>query len=215
MSGRRVRRWRVAAEGRRRQAGPRRRRRRQRRDRAGRRTAVAAQIRHAALPRRHHGQAGGDGAQDLSLDRQAARGPHQYRGEPRSEFRCAGVLVAPSMETALAAARGDALRRSADAIAVIGGADLYAQTLDRADRLVITHVHARPRGTHAFRPSTRPSGKHRTSRRRRRRGRVLGAYGAARGSQAQPDNPDLPVFNPKGRGAAALNSALNHATAPL
>ena len=47
-------------------------------------TAVAAQIRHAAFPRAHHGQAGGDGAQDLSVDRQAAAGPHQHRGEPRS-----------------------------------------------------------------------------------------------------------------------------------
>jgi dihydrofolate reductase len=61
-------------------------------------------------------------------------------------FAALGVVVAPSLETALAAARGDALRRSADAIAVIGGADLYAQTLDRADRLVITHVHLRPEG---------------------------------------------------------------------
>jgi dihydrofolate reductase len=61
-------------------------------------------------------------------------------------FAAPGVLVAPSLETALAAARGDALRRGADAIAVIGGADLYAQTLDRADRLVITHVHLRPEG---------------------------------------------------------------------
>jgi dihydrofolate reductase len=61
-------------------------------------------------------------------------------------FAALGVLVAPSLETALAAARGDALRRGADAIAVIGGADLYAQTLGRADRLVITHVHLHPEG---------------------------------------------------------------------
>jgi dihydrofolate reductase len=61
-------------------------------------------------------------------------------------FTAPGVLVAPSLETALAAARSDALRRGADAIAVIGGADLYAQSLRRADRLVITHVHLRPEG---------------------------------------------------------------------
>ena len=66
------------------------------------------------------------------------------------EFVAPGVLVAPSVEAALAAARGDALRRSADAIAVIGGADLYAQTIDRADRLVITHVHLHPGGDTKF-----------------------------------------------------------------
>jgi dihydrofolate reductase len=61
-------------------------------------------------------------------------------------FAAPGILVAPSMDAALAAARGDALRRSADAIAVIGGAELYAQAIDRADQLVITHVHLRPEG---------------------------------------------------------------------
>jgi dihydrofolate reductase len=65
-------------------------------------------------------------------------------------FAAPGVLVAPQMETALAAARGDALRRSADAITVIGGGDLYMQTLDRADRLVVTQVHLRPEGDTMF-----------------------------------------------------------------
>jgi dihydrofolate reductase len=62
------------------------------------------------------------------------------------QFAAPGVLVAPGIETALAAARGDARRRGADAIAVIGGADLFAQIMDRADRLVITQVHLRPAG---------------------------------------------------------------------
>jgi dihydrofolate reductase len=65
-------------------------------------------------------------------------------------FTAPGVLASPDLETALAAARGDALRRDADAIAVIGGADLYTQTVDRADRLVITHVHLRPEGDTTF-----------------------------------------------------------------
>jgi dihydrofolate reductase len=64
----------------------------------------------------------------------------------------AGVLVAGSLETALAAARGDALRRGCDAIMVIGGADIYAQTLAFADRLEITQVHARPIGDALFPP---------------------------------------------------------------
>jgi dihydrofolate reductase len=65
-------------------------------------------------------------------------------------FSAPGILVAPGIEAALAAARGDALRRAADAIAVIGGADLYGHTIGRADRLVITHVHLRPAGDTLF-----------------------------------------------------------------
>jgi len=68
------------------------------------------------------------------------------------KFAAPGVLVAPSVEAALAAARGDAMRRGADAISVIGGADLYGQTIDRADRLVITHVHLQPDGETMFPP---------------------------------------------------------------
>jgi dihydrofolate reductase len=66
------------------------------------------------------------------------------------QFAVSGILVAPGIEAALASARGDALRRGADAIAVIGGADLYAQTMHRADRLVITQVHLRPQGDTTF-----------------------------------------------------------------
>ena len=66
------------------------------------------------------------------------------------DFAAPGVIVAPSIEAALAAARGDALRRSADAVAVIGGAELYAGVIGYADRLVITHVHLRPEGDTMF-----------------------------------------------------------------
>jgi dihydrofolate reductase len=61
-----------------------------------------------------------------------------------------GVLVAASLAAALDVARGDALRRGADAIAVIGGADLYAQCMGLADRLLITHVHLCPTGETRF-----------------------------------------------------------------
>src|SRR5262245_2162057 len=59
-------------------------------------------------------------------------------------FTAAGVLVAPGIEAALDAARGDALRRGAEAIAVIGGAEIYAQCMAQADRLLITQVQLRP-----------------------------------------------------------------------
>jgi dihydrofolate reductase len=57
-------------------------------------------------------------------------------------FTAAGAVVAPSLDQALAAARGDALRRNADAIIVAGGADLYAQAMPLAARLAVTYIHA-------------------------------------------------------------------------
>jgi dihydrofolate reductase len=56
-------------------------------------------------------------------------------------FTAPGAIVAPTFDAALAAARGDALRRGADAIVVAGGADIYAQALPLATRLLITEVH--------------------------------------------------------------------------
>ena len=51
---------------------------------------------------------------------------------------------------ARAVALGDALRRSVDEIAVIGGAEIYAQWMEYADRLEITEVHAKPAGDTYF-----------------------------------------------------------------
>jgi dihydrofolate reductase len=65
-------------------------------------------------------------------------------------FASPGLLVASTIEVALTVARGDALRRGVDEIAVIGGADVYAQTLPCADRLVITRVHLQPEGDTKF-----------------------------------------------------------------
>jgi len=65
-------------------------------------------------------------------------------------FRTAGAVVTTSLSHARAAATGDALRRSATEIAVIGGAEIYAQWMDIADRLEITEVHARPEGDTYF-----------------------------------------------------------------
>jgi dihydrofolate reductase len=64
-------------------------------------------------------------------------------------FRKPGVVVTTSFADARAVALGDALRRSAD-IAVIGGAEIYAQWMACADRLEITEVHARPEGDTYF-----------------------------------------------------------------
>jgi dihydrofolate reductase len=65
-------------------------------------------------------------------------------------YRADGAVVTTSFETAHAVATGDALRRFATEIAVIGGAEIYAQWMDRADRLEVTEVHARPEGDTCF-----------------------------------------------------------------
>jgi dihydrofolate reductase len=65
-------------------------------------------------------------------------------------FRASGAVVTTSFEDARAVAIGDALRRSADEIAVIGGAEIYAQWMEIADRLEITEVHGRPEGDTHF-----------------------------------------------------------------
>ena len=65
-------------------------------------------------------------------------------------FAAAGVLVAPNFDAALAAARGDALRRGCDEIIVAGGAAIYVQALPLAARLLITEVHERVDGDAYF-----------------------------------------------------------------
>ena len=47
-------------------------------------------------------------------------------------------------------ARGDALRRGVRYIMIIGGGELYGQTIGRASRLEITRVDARPTGDSIF-----------------------------------------------------------------
>jgi dihydrofolate reductase len=65
-------------------------------------------------------------------------------------FRAGGAVVTDSFDAARAVALGDALRRSVSEITVIGGAEIYAQWCDVADRLEVTEVHARPEGDRYF-----------------------------------------------------------------
>ena len=66
-------------------------------------------------------------------------------------FAAPGALVTRSLDIALEAARGDALRRGTD-IMIIGGAEIYAQAMPRADRLEITEIRIRAEGDTAFPP---------------------------------------------------------------
>src|SRR3954447_22076546 len=67
-----------------------------------------------------------------------------------SSYRAAGAVVTWSFADARAIALGDALRRLAAEIAVIGGAEIYAQWMDSADRLEVTEVHTKPPGDTFF-----------------------------------------------------------------
>jgi dihydrofolate reductase len=66
------------------------------------------------------------------------------------DYRAAGAVVTTSFADARAIATGDALRRFATEIAVIGGAEIYAQWMESADRLELTEVHASPDGDTRF-----------------------------------------------------------------
>jgi dihydrofolate reductase len=67
-------------------------------------------------------------------------------------YRAPGAIVAPSLEAALVVAREDARRRGADAIAVIGGAEIFRDAMALADCLELTIVHASPQGDTIFPP---------------------------------------------------------------
>lgn len=65
-------------------------------------------------------------------------------------FAAAGIIVAPTLDAALAAALGDALRRGANVIVVAGGAEIYAQAMPFAARLAVTRVHKKIDGDAHF-----------------------------------------------------------------
>jgi dihydrofolate reductase len=68
------------------------------------------------------------------------------------EFSAPGIVVAPCLESALAVARGDALRRGVNEITIIGGSHIYAALMPTATRLDLTRVHASPAGDTFFPP---------------------------------------------------------------
>lgn len=67
-------------------------------------------------------------------------------------FAADGVLIARSLEEALALGRAAAERRGVDEIMIGGGGDIYAQTIGKADRLYLTEVALSPAGDAVFPP---------------------------------------------------------------
>lgn len=66
------------------------------------------------------------------------------------DYQPEGVLVFHDVETALAEAGKIAEADGVDEIMIIGGGELYAQLMARADRLYITHIDLSPSGDVRF-----------------------------------------------------------------
>jgi dihydrofolate reductase len=67
-------------------------------------------------------------------------------------FAADGVTVARDLDAAFDLAKNEAARSGAAEVAVIGGGEIYAAAIGRADRLYITHVEASPAGDVHFPP---------------------------------------------------------------
>lgn len=61
-------------------------------------------------------------------------------------YQAEGIKVVASLEEALALAEDIALIDGCDELMVIGGAQIYAEAMDRADRIYLTRVHCHPEG---------------------------------------------------------------------
>ncbi len=73
----------------------------------------------------------------------------------RGDYRPEGVVVASSIEAALARAQVIAAADGASEVMVGGGAQIYAEALPLADRLYLTHVLLKPEGDTYF-PAINP-----------------------------------------------------------
>ncbi|MEA2955537.1 MAG: dihydrofolate reductase [Alphaproteobacteria bacterium] len=67
-------------------------------------------------------------------------------------FSADGADVAHSIDAGLAMAQGHAKRLNADTIMIVGGSDLFAALLDRADIIHLTEVDLAPQGDVLFPP---------------------------------------------------------------
>jgi dihydrofolate reductase len=67
-----------------------------------------------------------------------------------AKFGALGAILTYSVDEALAVAEQEAARLGVDEIMVIGGGEIYRQTLAKADRLYITEVDVAPEGDALF-----------------------------------------------------------------
>jgi len=67
-----------------------------------------------------------------------------------SQYQAEGIKVVSSLEAAIELAESVSLINGVDEVMVIGGAQIYAMALPKADRLYLTHVHADVEGDAYF-----------------------------------------------------------------
>jgi dihydrofolate reductase len=84
-------------------------------------------------------------------------------------LRAPGAVLATSLDAAFAFAGSDADKRGVREIMVIGGSDIFEASMEVADRLEITRVHASPEGDSYF-PDIDMSRWHETRREKRLKG---------------------------------------------
>ncbi len=65
-------------------------------------------------------------------------------------FHVEGAETVPSLDQALAIAKAHAIRRGSDEVLVIGGGEIYASALPKADRVYLTRIRATPPGDTTF-----------------------------------------------------------------
>lgn len=65
-------------------------------------------------------------------------------------YAAEGVFVVHSLDEALALAQKIATEKNIDEVFIAGGAEIYKETLPRADRLYLTDVHMTPEGDTFF-----------------------------------------------------------------
>jgi dihydrofolate reductase len=70
----------------------------------------------------------------------------------QAEWGAPGIVTAASIDEAIRTAAAAAEATGADAISIIGGGEIYAQAIKRADRLFITHVEGEVEGDTHFPP---------------------------------------------------------------
>ncbi|CAN5250079.1 dihydrofolate reductase [soil metagenome] len=63
-----------------------------------------------------------------------------------------GVIAARDLPAALEIAKTEAERSGGDEVMILGGGEIYAETIGLADRLYVTHVDAAPAGRTRFPP---------------------------------------------------------------
>ncbi|MCJ8307538.1 MAG: dihydrofolate reductase [Rhizobiaceae bacterium] len=67
-----------------------------------------------------------------------------------TEWQAEGVVPVHSIETAIALAKEVAQSQGGDEICIVGGGNIYQQSIDMADVIHLTRVHATPTGDTVF-----------------------------------------------------------------